>query len=763
MQQREISLNHIKGELLSRNEILAEGTRTSLLGLEALLRQIGREVVDLNVLEDSNHGKGYFERLNGSNLRVFGYAFARPDGQFILMTGLNPGDKMPNILKRPQSAKSFQRALDLPSIQLAPPYLQDYDGDKVAQWIIPARLAIKDDRGQTKGVISSALGITAEGTVWYRLTKKQEEISKKRHLNAEWKHPYSLGLSEPVSFVVHKDGYTQYSGCSLKNQETMKAIYTEPFPQKIMDKLKEIHKRYAYYNWETKGINKYTCQNKNLNYITTSEYLPDFGLYVITALPFKSWEMAFYNNLTPQAIMCGLLLTFTFFGHIYITHQQRKHEEKIVYLARHDALTGLPNQNQLLDRMLSLVAIASRDHSKCALLVLKINNLTLINQTKGIKFGNACIQAIPERMKKAIRSGDILARTGTETFALFFPSINCEEEALETARRVLAILSTPVIIETKEARMAGKIGISLSPDDAQSGEGLLNAASLACDEAKKHPTQSIVTYNPTIDSNASRRAILENELKNAVADKQIEVFYQPKIDTTTGTCHQFEALARWRSDTFGAVSPDEFISIAEEAGLIDDLGLHVLDTALKDMIHIKETCNIVPHIAVNVSAKQFFTLYLPDVISGALSRHNVPGDWLTIELTESLMIIDKQHVAEVLTNIRKLGIGISIDDFGTGYSSLSYIHKLPMTELKIDRAFVTDIGNDKDNYKLVQSIIALGKSLNVNVVAEGVETSEHVEILTTLGCDQLQGYFFSPPRPIAELKTFIKTHSENNS
>ncbi|MET0047405.1 MAG: EAL domain-containing protein, partial [Sedimenticola sp.] len=267
-------------------------------------------------------------------------------------------------------------------------------------------------------------------------------------------------------------------------------------------------------------------------------------------------------------------------------------------------------------------------------------------------------------------------------------------------------------------------------------------------------------YNAWLDDRASRRVRIEEELRQTLLNDAIEVYYQPKVDAETGQCTHLEALCRWHSDTFGPVSPAEFIPVAEDCGLIVPMGDAILERALIDMQNLEKRFGVQMSVAVNFSAKQFAWQDIGETVGFALEKHGFPGHRLTVELTESLMVMDKGIVVNHLQQLRSLGAEISIDDFGTGYSSLSYIHDLPVTELKIDRTFVMNLSESAEDRTLIRSIIAMGKALGLRVVAEGVETEDHVDMLRAYGCDLLQGYYFSRPLPYDEIGGWLAGRQE---
>jgi diguanylate cyclase (GGDEF)-like protein len=425
------------------------------------------------------------------------------------------------------------------------------------------------------------------------------------------------------------------------------------------------------------------------------------------------------------------------------------------HLATHDALTGLPNRVLLDDRLAQAIAHADRDLQPFAVLMLDLDRFKLINDSFGHRSGDMVLNEVARRLQGLVRSIDTVARVGGDEFVLVVSPSAARADAEEIGKRANAILSAPFPVEGVDLRVSSSIGIAFYPTDGGSAESVLAHADAAMYCAKERGRNNYQCFNPGMKSVALERVSLESELHLALKFEQFELFYQPKVDTASGDIHSAEALIRWRHPQRGLIQPAEFIPLAEECGLIHQIGAWVLREACRQCAVWQRAGQPPLRVAVNVAASQFRRGDLLDVVRSALQTAQLEPRFLEIELTESAVMTNPEDSAAVLEQLSRMGVLVSVDDFGTGYSSMSYLRRFPIDKLKIDRSFIADLSTRADDASIVQAIVSLAHGLRLKVVAEGVETLEQLKFLRSVGCDQYQGYHFSKPLPAAEFAELV--------
>lgn len=434
-----------------------------------------------------------------------------------------------------------------------------------------------------------------------------------------------------------------------------------------------------------------------------------------------------------------------------ITERQR-FEETIRHQAFHDALTGLPNRLLLNDRLTLEIAHAKRNKQMLAVLFLDLDRFKLVNDTLGHGVGDQLLTIIARRLTGCVREDDTVARLGGDEFALLLPEIAQVENAVKVARKILQAIKEPVHMDIHELYITASIGIALYPNDGGDAETLLKNADTAMYRAKEKGKNNYQLYTPAMNAKAFERLALENGLRRALERKEFVVYYQPKVDISTGKVIGMEALVRWQAPNRGLVPPGEFIPLAEDTGLIVPIGEWVLKTACAQNKAWQNAGYPPLRVAVNLSARQFQLQNLVEMVSRVLAETGLDPSWLELEITESVAMQNAEYTVKMLYELKEMGIQLAIDDFGTGYSSLSYLKRFPINKLKIDKSFVNEINTDEDNKAIASTVIVLGKSLKLGVVAEGVETEEQYDFLKKHQCNEMQGYLFGKPVPPKSLK-----------
>jgi diguanylate cyclase (GGDEF)-like protein/PAS domain S-box-containing protein len=435
---------------------------------------------------------------------------------------------------------------------------------------------------------------------------------------------------------------------------------------------------------------------------------------------------------------------------------RKRAEEQMKNLAHHDPLTGLPNRLLFADRLTMALAQAHRQAQKLAILFLDLDRFKVINDSLGHTAGDHLLQAVAQRIARTVREGDTVARVGGDEFALLLPAIARGENAARVAEKLLEALRQPLSIDGRELFVSGSLGITIYPDDGVDPETLVKNADAAMYRAKDQGRDDYRLYAPAMNATATERLALENSLRTVLSRNELVLYYQPLLELATRRIYGVEALLRWqRSDKL--VLPDEFIPLAEVTGLIVPIGPWVWRTACAQARHWQKNGHADLRLAVNLSARQFQQPDVAKQVFAAVDETGFRPDCLDLEITESYAMQNPEAAVQTLRELKAAGIGLSIDDFGVGHSSLSYLKRLPIDTLKIDRSFVRDVIDDADAGAIVTAVIAMARSLKLQVVAEGVETEEQRAFLTAIGCDRAQGWLFSRAVPPNEIDRLLST------
>jgi diguanylate cyclase (GGDEF)-like protein len=433
-----------------------------------------------------------------------------------------------------------------------------------------------------------------------------------------------------------------------------------------------------------------------------------------------------------------------------VRRERRRVEQRLAYLAYHDALTELPNRTLLHDRLEQAIRIAYREGTRLSLLLLDLNGFKEINDTLGHQAGDRVLQSVARRVRGAVREADTVARLGGDEFAVVLPMADTDG-ALLTAQKVLRAIEEPCVIDRRSLSIRSSLGIACYPDHAVAAETLLQKADIAMYAAKTRRV-GVSVYEPSSDVHTHRRLSLIAELRKGLDEAQFFLEYQPMMHLRTNAIVGVEALVRWNHPQQGRVMPADFIDLAEQTGLINPLTTIVLETAIREWTPLQTTPPTV--VAVNLSSRTLQDQRLPQRIAAMLDAYDAPPFCLSLEITENILMSDPVRSMDCLKRLHEMGVRLVIDDFGTGYSSLSYLRRLPVDELKIDRSFVAALTSGQDDV-IVRSTIDLAHNLGMTVVAEGVE-SEDVQLrLQAMGCDVVQGTFVCAPRRAGDMRKWM--------
>jgi diguanylate cyclase (GGDEF)-like protein/PAS domain S-box-containing protein len=431
-------------------------------------------------------------------------------------------------------------------------------------------------------------------------------------------------------------------------------------------------------------------------------------------------------------------------------------EDLIRQMAYYDTLTGLPNR-QLFNELMHLALAQAQRHGRhLAILFLDLDRFKVINDTLGHGVGDELLKAASLRLRECCRRDiDTVARRGGDEFIILLPDLESVQEAVRVARNIIESFNRLFVLPDIELFVSTCIGISIYPEDGKDTETLIKHADMAMYRAKEQGRNRYHLYTSSMDEQAMRRLVMENDLRRALQNDEFLLYYQPKININSGRIICIEALVRWQHPDMGLVPPKQFIPLAEDIGLIVPLGQWVLRAACRQNKSWQEMNYPPMRVAVNFSPRQFQQPMLANMVEQVLAEEDMDPRWLEMEVTENIMLQNFDKTIDTLNRLNSMGIHISIDDFGTGYSSLSYIKKLPIQTLKIDQSFVSDIDTNRDDAAIATAVINMARSLRLNVIAEGVETVEQLKMLSNLDCHEMQGYLFGRPVPAEEVTSLL--------
>jgi diguanylate cyclase (GGDEF)-like protein len=426
---------------------------------------------------------------------------------------------------------------------------------------------------------------------------------------------------------------------------------------------------------------------------------------------------------------------------------RRQAEERVRHLAHYDELTGLPNRSMFNEQLARALTLARRYSKPLAVLFIDLDRFKIINDTLGHDAGDRVLTEIAERLHGCLRDSDTVGRLGGDEFVVLIEELPEPMHVAAVAQKILAAVAAPFILEAQEFHVTASIGISTYPEDSEDISTLLKNADIAMYRAKEQGKNNYQFYSAQMNVHSIERLALESNLRRALERNEFLLYYQPKIDISSGRVTGVEALIRWQQPGKALLAPGQFIPLAEETGLIVPIGEWVLKTACA-RCKLWQKQGLQPlRVAVNLSARQFAHESLLQDVARILTQTGLDPSFLELEITESMVMHKPEQAVALLNELKAMGIHLSIDDFGTGYSSLNYLKRFPIDSLKIDRLFIRDIPADTDDAAITRAIISMAHSLRLKVIAEGVETAEQLRFLREHGCDEMQGYHFSPPLP----------------
>lgn len=429
-------------------------------------------------------------------------------------------------------------------------------------------------------------------------------------------------------------------------------------------------------------------------------------------------------------------------------------ERRISFSARHDPLTKLGNRALFFERLEHAISVATREGKQLALLLMDLNRFREVNESLGHRVGDMLLEEVAGRMRTTLRASDLVTRFGDDEFAVLLQTGAALTGAVTAAGKLLGAMKEPFIVDEHRFLIGCSIGIALFPSHGRNADTLLRHAETAMREAKRD-ANGFVIYSGEEDSESAYQLSLAHDLRHAIANNELDLYYQPMVSMKTERICGVEALLRWKHPTHGMVAPDVFIPLAEQTGTIDRLTTSVLDTALEQWQQWRQS-DIDLVVSVNLSPLTLHRPDFPGAVQAMMTKWAVPPKYLVLEITESAIVSDAVRAAETVNRLHALGVRISIDDFGTGYSSLAYLRRLPVSELKVDKSYVMNMTGTNDDLVIVRTLIELGHNLDLQVVAEGVEDAETWNVLADLGCDICQGFYMGRPVDSESLTAWLE-------
>ncbi len=436
---------------------------------------------------------------------------------------------------------------------------------------------------------------------------------------------------------------------------------------------------------------------------------------------------------------------------------RKQAEFRIRYMALHDGLTGLPNRILLQDRLTQCIALAGRNQSRVAVLMLDLDHFKNVNDSLGHHVGDQLLQAVSQRLRESLRESDIVGRLGGDEFVIALPAVCGNSDVESVVRKLQTTLAKPYQIDSHELMITGSIGIAQYPVDGENAELLIQIADTAMYQAKNRMRGTYLFFTSEFTEATRFRQKLENDLRHALRRDEFVLHYQPLVSTKLGTITGMEALLRWRHPEHGIIPPAQFIPQLEEMGLMVEVGHWVLETACRQNAAWQKQGLPPVRVAVNLSPQQFYRDDIVATVESVLRTTGLDPKWLELELTESLTLDDTEATIQIMSDLKSLGVSLSLDDFGTGWSSLSYLRRFHLDRIKIDRSFLRDIASQPAAEAIVRTIITLGRNLGLTCIAEGVETRQQLDYLQKQKCGEIQGFFYSPALPAGDCEALLRS------
>lgn len=708
-------------------KISANSVNSVFLQYEMILNILGNELTLNNNYKSEKNSQEILDNLNKLNPSIIGFFLYKPNGEAYLTNSNIDISKLRNLLKSEETKETFKYTLNSDKMIIGRTFFIEQFND----FIIPIRKTIRDKENKVIAVMSA--GIDLKSGFDFFLKNQNSDSIHETFLFRDFDYYFQIAQH------IHS-----------KNKE----IYNHSIPKEIIDN--SLQRVSLLYNTSIKDIKENALittikSNDKRNVLASSIYIKDYNIWLVTQTPLKNMYNEIYTKSATLIALFFVVFSLIYYLFRYINNYEKTKQELLYYQATHDDLTHLHNRLYLTKEFSSL------DKQKpFSLFFIDMDNFKSINDNYGHINGDLVLKEVSKRLLSLINKKDILVRYSGDEFILISSLIN-KEEIEKLASVIIEKLSIPFNISQYEFRLGASIGISLFPNDGHSFDEIKRYADIALYEAKKEKNTYQI-FEKSIKEKYLKKSLIERELKTALEKNEIYMMYQPQINKD-GTLYGVEALVRWQNKDLGFVPPDIFIPIAENSGMMRDLGLFIIDNSISEIQNLQKNLDFKFQLSINISVKQFMEKDFYENLFNSINSHEFIKTNITLEVTENVFIEDLEFIIGLLNRLKKHNIKISLDDFGTGYSSLSLLKRLPIDELKIDKSFVDDILTDKESLSMVENIISIGKKQNMTVLAEGVESLEQKELLQDCACDLFQGYYYSKPLKIDDLESYIKKNT----
>ncbi|WP_175483536.1 bifunctional diguanylate cyclase/phosphodiesterase [Amphritea atlantica] len=657
-------------------------------------------------------------------------AIVNPQGKMLFATHGLDVSRFPNLIEQEESRESFLAVMQSQNMMFGRTYFFKPFND----WIVPIRKAIRDSEGNVKLVITAALRLQDSFGFIVRNADKNDRYN--------------------TLIIRDNDQYIQYaSNGTADNYEVYRSSFSAERLQSIE---KSLSQHYAHSKDELKRTGHivsfpYTG-DESVEYLASLKYDDTYKLWFLSTTKMDIVSTAFANLVKIYLSIFVAVEVMLYALVRVIFNADKKRNEDLLYQATHDQLTGMPNRSYLQTNIYNWIHDVTQPFS---LLYIDLDRFKSINDSFGHQCGDQLLLDLARRLQSVQPKDSIIIRHGGDEFVVLTPSVDTDE-VMALSRKVIETICKPYRVNNLKLHIGASIGIAQYPIHGESFDILLRSADIAMYESKKIKN-SIHLFEDKMEEGYLQNVKIEQALRSAISDDELFMVYQPQV-TPEGDFYGVEALLRWQSATLGFVPPDRFISVAETSGQMPAIGNFITQQTLKDVKEVQSTLNRSFHTSINISVRQLMEVGFAERFIQSIQTNNLDNASITLEITESLFIEDIDHIVPLLQEFKDHGLEISMDDFGTGYSSLSVLRRLPIDELKIDKSFIDVMFVDESSQKMVQNIIMIGKNLEMDIVAEGVETQEQVNILKAFGCDRIQGYHFAKPMRKEALVQYIEEH-----
>ncbi len=720
-------------EISNRNHLFVSSVTSTFEQQEMMLELLGQQLLNDDQYKNKENTTIKLDRLLKQNTSLIGFGLANLDGQLLVTSSNIDLDKMPNLKESENSRITFNKALETDKMVLGKTYYLE----PIKNWVIPIRKAIRNIDNQLQGMMIAGIN-------------PGDLLPKFNHFT-KYHQNYRVMLIHDHNFR-----YAYISG----NPDISKIsdLINNPIPTSDIDTHKQSIQQQL----------NMTLDDLRNNVMSAEYFAPSIDgkpkLYSIIYLPeYQLWSLSFIPKsiLTDQLISSSLQYGLTFVGFFiiifflfrYIHKFELKNRQQLISQANHDFLTGLNNRQYLKDAEPDWIY---DNADKFSVFFMDLDNFKNINDSYGHNYGDLILKQVAIRLLSIFPETSLVCRQGGDEFIILCKQTS-EKKLGKIATTVLDKLSHPYEIDNYLFNIGVSIGICRYPADGKTFDALFSAADAAMYYAKNNK-QNYFIFTNNLKQQINKTSEIEQSLHTALQNNEFHMVYQPQI-ASRGALFGVEALIRWNNAELGSIPPDQFIPVAEDNGLILELGHFIIDQSIKDISELSRSNDSYDlQLSINISVRQFLELGFLDYLKSSLLHHQFPSRHLTLEITESIFIEDIDYMTPIFNEIRALGIKISLDDFGTGFSSLSMLKKLPIDELKIDKSFIDNCTNNNQDKSMVINILNIAQNQGLKVVAEGIESQSQAELLAKNGCDIQQGYFYARPLDYKSLEEFCNNY-----